>query len=65
MEPSGKSDNFGTSGMYIVDPKYEKKTHPKCSKCWCVLLVVLLVVAVIAGAIFGILKAIQSSESSG
>ncbi len=56
---------FASSGMYIVDPEYEKKKHSKCSKRWCLLLIVLLIIAVVVGATFGILKVIQSSESSG
>ncbi len=60
-----KRDTFGTSGMYIVEPEYEKKKHTKCSNRWCLLLVVLLIIVVVAGATVGIRKAIQSSESSG
>ena len=65
MESSGKSSDFGSSGMYIVDPEYEKKTQTKSSKRWCLLLVILLIIVGVVGATIGIVKATQSSESSG
>ena len=58
-------ESMGSSGMYIVDPKYKKKRKYRFSKRWCLLLVVVVLIAVIAGGTVGILKAIQSSGSSG
>ena len=65
MESSGKSSDFGSSGMYIVDPEYEKKTRAKSnSKRWCLLVIILLVIVGVVCAIIGIVKATQSSETS-
>lgn len=67
MASVDESDKFGSFSMQIVDVKYRKKNNIKCSgrKRWCLLLIVLLMIAVVAGVTVGILKAIQSSESSG
>jgi hypothetical protein len=52
--------------MYIIEPEYGKKTRTMCTKRSCMLLLfVLLIIAVIVGAIVGITKALQSSESPG
>ncbi|XP_028407616.1 cartilage intermediate layer protein 1-like [Dendronephthya gigantea] len=53
------------SGMYIVDPDYEKKYRKSChaSKRCCLLLIFVMVIVVIVGGTVGIIKAVQSSES--
>ena len=66
MESSlDRHDKIRYSGMNIADPEYEKTKQTKFRKRWCLLLLVLLIIAIIVGATVGILKAIQSSESSG
>jgi heme A synthase len=66
MDSTDKIDDVGSSHMQIIDPQYDTKRRTKRSTRWCVLLLVaLIIIAVIAGATVGILKAIQSSESSG
>ena len=54
-----------TPNKYDVNPEYKKRRKNRFPKCWCFLLVVLVLIAVIAGGAVGILKAIQSSGSSG
>ena len=55
--------SIGRSGKYNVNP-YKERTNNRFPKCWW-LLIVLVLTAAIAGGIVGILKAIQSSGSSG
>ena len=56
--------SIGRSGKYYVNP-YKERTNSRFPKCWWLLLIVLVLIAAIAGGIVGILKAIQSSGSSG
>jgi hypothetical protein len=67
MASAGELDKSVSFGMQIVDPEYKKKNNIQCSgrKRWCLLLIVLLIIVVVAGVVVSIVKAIQSSESSG
>ena len=54
------------SGKYdVINPEYKKRRKNRFPNCWCFLLIVLVLIAVIAGVTVGIVKAIQSSGSSG
>ena len=52
-------------GKNDLDPDYKEGTSSRFPKRWWLLLIVLVLIAVIVGGIVGILKAIQSSGSSG
>lgn len=56
---------IGKSGKTDLDPEYKEGTNSRFPKRWWLLLIVLVLIAVIVGAIVGIVKAIQSSGSSG